>query len=520
MTTRKSTKTPNFRAARVLDAQIEGDLATRIVPGLSASVVCGGGRRSGSAGSVFPIWRARRRRRRRPSMRSLDYELFTATMLMSCATPAGLRLDDPVQDYLAEVPVPRRHPDSPAITFRHLVTHTSGRQGFPSGYWDSLEFPPVKKMMAKLAETEQPYPPGASGNIPISHCADGFRAGADRRAVLGILGRDLAPPGWARPPEVRRNGVNFDRSNADRRPAGRRRCSATRNSAVSASAAACIRPSRMAKIYRAAVRGTAALLSRATVEEMHRPQYLNDDWAMGPRDRLARASRRDGSTRIEHGGGCTVYLSGPAVGAGAPGRRGIHKRLRRQCRYHLHRENAGSAGAGGAAHRGPAGRRVRRPRRRGVGPLRRPLSLGAWHIDVTLRDGGLVLLVATARPPMPCACSRRPSISFRMPGGPQRRPRRCASSVSGAKRPGAARLWWRPHRALTATERNGITGGTGVTVSDRSMTTGSRVRGLLRSPACAGRPGAAPPGDRASPARAGGHAAPNACSVSSAWRRK
>src|ERR1019366_1717367 len=86
---------------------------------------------------------------------------FTATMLMQLRDAGRLRLRDPAPDYVPDVPVPHRHPDGPAITFRHLVTHTSGlAKDSPVGYWDSVEFPPVETMMAKLAETEQPYPPG------------------------------------------------------------------------------------------------------------------------------------------------------------------------------------------------------------------------------------------------------------------------------------------------------------------------------------------------------------------------
>jgi hypothetical protein len=43
-----------------------------------------------------------------------------------------------------------------------LVTHTSGLvKDAPVGYWDSGDFPPVERVMALLAETEQPYPPHA-----------------------------------------------------------------------------------------------------------------------------------------------------------------------------------------------------------------------------------------------------------------------------------------------------------------------------------------------------------------------
>jgi CubicO group peptidase (beta-lactamase class C family) len=54
-------------------------------------------------------------------------KLFTATLLMILRDEGKLHLDDPVQQYLpAGVQLPTDPRGAPAITFRHLVTHTSG----------------------------------------------------------------------------------------------------------------------------------------------------------------------------------------------------------------------------------------------------------------------------------------------------------------------------------------------------------------------------------------------------------
>src|SRR5580704_11656496 len=120
MTTAAIHEDAEFRAAlALLEAQIEGDLTRRIVPGLSASVTCGAetvwkrgfgfadldGKTAAAPDTVYAV--------------GSITKLFTATMLMQLRDAGRLRLDDPVQDYVPEVPVPRRHPDFPAITFRH-----------------------------------------------------------------------------------------------------------------------------------------------------------------------------------------------------------------------------------------------------------------------------------------------------------------------------------------------------------------------------------------------------------------
>ena len=147
-------------ALALLEAQIARDVEMRVAPGLSVAVVHGPETTWARGFGYADL------ERQTPASPDTVYavgsitKLFTATMLMQLRDAGKLRLDDPVQEFLPDVEVPRRHPGAPAITFRHLVTHTSGLvKDAPVGYWDSRDFPPVERLMALLPETEQPYPP-------------------------------------------------------------------------------------------------------------------------------------------------------------------------------------------------------------------------------------------------------------------------------------------------------------------------------------------------------------------------
>lgn len=310
-------------ALALLEAQIARDVEMRVAPGLSVAVVHG----------PDTIWTRgfgyADLERQTPAATDTVYavgsitKLFTATMLMQLRDAGKLRLDDPVQEVLPDVEVPRRHPGAPAITFRHLVTHTSGLvKDAPVGYWDSRDFPPVERLMALLPETEQPYPPGTQwkySNLGVALLGYALAriAGQSWEAyvqdhILRPLGmadsaprltsalRPHAARGYARPvtgwpphvlPHLELGGIGAGGS---------------LHSTVA----------DVAKFVAEQFALTPKLLQRPTIEEMHRLQWLNPDWQQGQGIgwRVYRAS--DGATRIEHGGGvygftCRLLLSTP-----------------------------------------------------------------------------------------------------------------------------------------------------------------------------------------------------------------
>ncbi len=78
-------------------------------------------------------------------------KLFTATAIMQLRDTGKLRLDDPVSSQLSWFQVKSAAPDAPAITIRHLLTHTSGlARELPLPYWNDLRFP-TRAEMIRLA---------------------------------------------------------------------------------------------------------------------------------------------------------------------------------------------------------------------------------------------------------------------------------------------------------------------------------------------------------------------------------
>jgi CubicO group peptidase (beta-lactamase class C family) len=308
-------------ALALLEAQIASGVRQRSFPGMSMSIVLGPDtiwiRGFGSADiernvaatpdTVYAV--------------GSITKLFTATMLMQLRDRGKLRLDDAVQDYVPDIRVPKRHADAPPITFRHLVTHTSGlAKDAPVEYWATNRFPPVERLMELLAETEQPYPPASQwkySNLAIAllgHtlsriAGESWDSYVDRH-ILSPLGMTNTAPrltdrvkartatGYARPtggwppsalPHQELGGISFGGS---------------LHSSVA----------DMAKFMAEQFSSAPKLLSRSSILEMQRLQWLNDDWQTGQGIgwRVHRAA--DGSTRIEHGGGvygftCKLLLS-------------------------------------------------------------------------------------------------------------------------------------------------------------------------------------------------------------------
>ena len=85
---------------------------------------------------------------------------FTATALVQLRDAGKLRLDDPVKMYLPWFNISQRFPGEPAITIRHLLTHTSGlprEADFP--YWTDHKFPTMEQIKETLSTQETIYPP-------------------------------------------------------------------------------------------------------------------------------------------------------------------------------------------------------------------------------------------------------------------------------------------------------------------------------------------------------------------------
>ncbi|MBC8077003.1 MAG: beta-lactamase family protein, partial [Chloroflexales bacterium] len=87
-------------------------------------------------------------------------KLFTATAIMQQRDAGRLRLDDPVAEHLPWFQVKPAAADAPAITIRHLLTHTAGLpRESPFPYWTDGAFPSREQLIAALPDQQAVFAP-------------------------------------------------------------------------------------------------------------------------------------------------------------------------------------------------------------------------------------------------------------------------------------------------------------------------------------------------------------------------
>ena len=147
-------------AIEVLDKWIHATVTEREEPGLAIGIVY----------DQNLIWAKgygfANLEKRLPSTPSTLYriasitKLFTATAIMQLRDAGKLQLDDPVVKHLPWFQIKEPQPDSPPITIRELLTHTSGlARELPIPYWNDLKFPSREEMMRLIPEQPAVFPP-------------------------------------------------------------------------------------------------------------------------------------------------------------------------------------------------------------------------------------------------------------------------------------------------------------------------------------------------------------------------
>ncbi len=87
-------------------------------------------------------------------------KLFTAIAVMILQEEGRLQLDDPVEKHIPWFRMQNRYPDAPAVTVRHLLSHTGGLPSEAvSPYWSDFNFPETGQIIAGLPGQETSYPP-------------------------------------------------------------------------------------------------------------------------------------------------------------------------------------------------------------------------------------------------------------------------------------------------------------------------------------------------------------------------
>jgi CubicO group peptidase (beta-lactamase class C family) len=241
-------------------------------------------------------------------------KLFTATAIMQLRDAGRLALDDPLTRHLPWSQVRRRHADAPAITIRHLVTHTAGlprEAGWP--YWTDGRFPTPEALRAALPEREPPL--AAETRWKYSNLALAL-AGEVVAAVSGepyadYVGRHILEPLGMRdtlvatpPADHPRLAVGYGR----RLPGApaRARAPLTDTRGLTPAAGMTTSLSDLARFALFQLGGGAGILRDSTRREMQRVHWLAPDWKTGWGIGF-QIDREGDRTYVGHGGALRGY---------------------------------------------------------------------------------------------------------------------------------------------------------------------------------------------------------------------
>jgi CubicO group peptidase (beta-lactamase class C family) len=218
-------------------------------------------------------------------------KLFTSTAILQLRDAGRLRLDDPVADHLPGCRL-GRPAEGPAVTIRHLLTHTAGlprEAAFP--YWSDEVFPTAAEVMAGLARQEAVYPPETrwkysnlgltlAGELVAAVAGEPYAAYVQRR-ILGPLGMESTSVGVA---DDRRGrlATGYGRRMPDGTRALRPFTDARGIDPAAGIAATVEDLARFAMLqFRDGPAGGRQILAGRTLREMQRPHWVEPDWKSG-----------------------------------------------------------------------------------------------------------------------------------------------------------------------------------------------------------------------------------------------
>ncbi len=124
-------------------------------------------------------------------------KLFTAIAIMQLRDAGRLRLDDPIAKHLPWFNIREKVPEAPDITIWHLITHTAGLpRESNSPYWTELDFPTVETVRATVGQQEAPYAPEMKwkySNLGLTLAGMIVEQGSGRPYKDYVYGEVLAP---------------------------------------------------------------------------------------------------------------------------------------------------------------------------------------------------------------------------------------------------------------------------------------------------------------------------------------
>jgi CubicO group peptidase (beta-lactamase class C family) len=244
-------------------------------------------------------------------------KLFTSTAVMQLRDAGLLQLDDPVAKHLPWFRIQNPHADTPVVTIRHLLTHAAGlprEAAFP--YWSTNEFPSLSEVQEALPGQALAIPTESDwkySNLGLTLAGEVVAAVSGTPYTRYVEENILQPLGMANtfvetvPADHKLLATGYGR----RLPDGSRTLGPhTDCAAISPAANMASNVEDLAKFamlqFRSGPRADAQILAGSSLREMHRVQWLNDDWSAG-RGIGFYVWRFENRTWVGHGGALQGY---------------------------------------------------------------------------------------------------------------------------------------------------------------------------------------------------------------------
>lgn len=245
---------------------------------------------------------------------------LTATAIMQLRDQGKLQLDDPVERHLPWFRIKNRFPNAPAITIRHLLTHTSGlprESAYP--YWTDYKFPSRSEMIKALEQQETIFPT----ETRVKYSNLGFvLAGEIVAEISGIPYSEFVSKNILEPLGMSSTTIYFQDKDRKRlavgygrrmENGGRAEMPFLNARAIAASANLTSTVEDLAKFASLQFREGhvvfgSQILRGTTLKEMHRVQWVNPNWKGGWGLGFT-ISRKEEKTVVGHAGWVAGYRS-------------------------------------------------------------------------------------------------------------------------------------------------------------------------------------------------------------------